>query len=221
MQVLTKAWLLLKHWTVPGGLGGNSCVPWHMQDRHLKQYASRTAYAEPLLQGYLTAPLQDHLCHSCFAGVSFYHLPHYFIHSTSVGVTKIQADFSEESIVYSLIQLTSEELVSLGLPFHFSTDTWKSHDVSTSFYCQESEPGKDTYEQCTVYYRARKQDLSACFIVLVPVQRRNKHPRNYTEVTRTAVNYASSEKELGLAMDYKENWANLRIVEGPTCYIVS
>lgn len=84
---------------------------------------------------------------------------------------------------------------------------------------QESEPGKNTYEQCTVHYRAWKQDLSAWFIVLVPVKRRNKHPRNYTEVTRTAVNHASSERELGLAMDYKENWATLRTVEGAACYI--
>lgn len=55
--------------------------------------------------------------------------------------------------------------------------------------------------------------------MLVPVKRRNKYPRNYTEVTRTAVNYAASEMELGLAMDYKETWGNLKTVEGPTRYI--
>lgn len=53
------------------------------------------------------------------------------------------------------------------------------------YLLQESEPDKDTYEQCTVHYQARKQDLSACFTVLVTAEIRNKHPRNYTEVTRT------------------------------------
>lgn len=121
----------------PWWAGREFFVPWHLQDWHLKQYASQTDYAEPLLQGYLTVPLQYRLCHSCFADVSFYHSSHYSIFSTSVSMTKIQVGFSEESIVYSLIQLTSEEFVSLGLhllPFHFPMDTWKSHDVSTSTF---------------------------------------------------------------------------------------
>lgn len=41
------------------------------------------------------------------------------------------------------------------------------------------------------------------------------------EVTRTAVNYTSSERKLGLDMVYKENWANLMTVEGPSRYINS
>lgn len=48
---------------------------------------------------------------------------------------------------------------------------------------QDLEPDKGIHEQCMVHYWAQKQDLSACFIVLVPLKRRNKHPRNCTEVT--------------------------------------
>lgn len=49
----------------------------------------------------------------------------------------------------------------------------------------------------------KKQYLSACFIVLVPVERRNKHSRGYAGVTRTAVKFTSSETGLGLAAGYK------------------
>lgn len=48
---------------------------------------------------------------------------------------------------------------------------------------QDLEPDKGIHEQCTVHYWAHGKDLSAFFIVLVPLKRRNKHHRNDTEVT--------------------------------------
>lgn len=49
----------------------------------------------------------------------------------------------------------------------------------------------------------KKQYLSACFIVLVPVERRNKHSRGYVGIIRTAVNFTSSKTGLGLVADYE------------------
>lgn len=72
-----------------------------------------------------------------------------------VSATKIQADNFEESIVYSLIKLMSEELVSLGLPLitiSFFNRYLKKPWCFNICLLQESEPDKNTYEQCTAPY---------------------------------------------------------------------
>lgn len=97
----------------------------------------------------------------------------------------------------------------------------KPWDVSTIVYCKSQYLIKTCMNNAWLLTEYKKQYLSACFIVLVPVERRNKHSRGYAGVTTTAVNIISSETRLGLAADYKGSWANLRAVEKDSSYVGS
>lgn len=62
----------------------------------------------------------------------------------------------------------------------------------------------ETRSQCLLYCAGATQE-------------KKQTPQKLYRGNWAAVNYASSERDLALAMDYEENWADLRTAEGSIC----
>lgn len=82
----------------------------------------------------------------------------YSILGTSVSATKIQADFSKESLILFLDTTHIRRLRvfrAAPIPFSFSNGYLKKAMMFQHLsLLQESEPGNNTYEQCTVHHQA-------------------------------------------------------------------
>lgn len=174
VQVLAKAWLLLKHWTVWGAGREFFCT-----------LASVGPMPDALCIkiSYLTVPTQDCLCHACFADASTIYPTTLSSEQVSVWQNPSQTQWKVHSLFFdrTCIRRVCVFRITYLLAFHFSMVTRKGHGIAASVcLLQWSEPGKDTMNK--TWFMAKHENSISVLALLCWCQL--KEETNIPEITQ-------------------------------------